>query len=165
MKTVEQIIPQPLRLFTHLMYFWIGGVLTKKLKEKKIVYNKDFTFIVGANLIGVAVIEYLICNKVLMINSPENLFNSPVIMTLACAFFIVFYSINYSDKASNVIEKLIPYSLGMYIIHPYIIRIMNHYNLFLNEYWVINFVILSVCSLLISFVISKIKYLNRIIKL
>lgn len=165
LKTIEQLVPQTFRIWSHLMYYYLGGVLFNEISSEDLRIKQEHRPIILLIAIGLSTFEYLICTQVLKLHSPENLFNSPVVMCVASLWFILFNTIDYNSSWTKLIEKLIPYSLGMYIIHPFIINIMSHFNLFLDKYWLINFLILSVGSFIASYIISKIKYLNKIIKL
>lgn len=93
----------------------------------------------------------------------ENLYDSFIVIVTTFLIFNCFSRIKISNKLVIDVGKL---NMGVYIIHPTIIKIFKYFNLLNNNYLNIIFsiIIFIICIIIIK-IISKIPYLNRIIKI
>lgn len=164
-RTIEELVPQALRIWSHVTYFWLGACVFRWLKNKKIMISRYHLYGLAVYTISVAVVEFLICTKILKLHSPENLFTSPIIIVLACLIFIVGCSVCWSRRLDKIIEHLIGLSLGMYIVHPFIILLMKHFYLWKDSMWVLNFAVLTGGAIIVTAIVKKIPYLRRIVTL
>lgn len=164
--TIEMLVPQAFRIWSHLLYFWLGGVIYKYRNECPQNINKNYLFIIfGGYSISVAFYQYVFCTRYLDMHSPENLFNSPIIILWICMFFVFISSFKIKEKEGLLITNLVLLSLGIYIIHPFIISGLRFLGWWEKDNWLVNFLALSTISTFLSYVIYKIPVLNRIIKI
>lgn len=155
-------IPQVFRIWTWLTYFFIGGLVRKNDPLKK-VDNKKLIVITFALLFVTVLYAYNFSNILYSNLYAENLYDSFIVIVTTFLIFNCFSRIQTSNKLITDIGKL---NMGVYIIHPTIIKVFKYFNLLYNNYLNIIFsaIIFLIC-IIITKVISKIPYLNKIIKI
>ena len=93
----------------------------------------------------------------------ENFYSSFIIILTT---FLIFISLSKMNIKSGSLSKLSNLSMGVYIIHPFILNILNKFLVFNNNYLLIITMILAlICSFTFSYVISKIPMLKELIKI
>lgn len=135
--------------------------------------NSDYERIHGINgkvlaviILWVAgsVIQYGFSRVVMNVTSPEYMFTCPFMILINASIFVLCYLVEIKSVSSKA-SMLIKYSLGIYIIHPFIITILQHFNLWDNTGWFVHWGLLAIISTLITAIIIKVPYLNRIVRL
>lgn len=159
---IKNSIPQVFRIWTWLTYFFIGGLVRKNDPLKK-VDNKKLIVITFVSLFVSVLYAYNFSNILYSNLYAENLYDSFIVIATTFLIFNCFSRIQTSNKLITDIGKL---NMGVYIIHPTIIKIFKYFNLLYNNYLNIIFsaIIFLIC-IIITKVISKIPYLNKIIKI
>ena len=159
---IKNSIPQVFRIWTWLTYFFIGGLVRKNDPLKK-VDNKKLIVITFVSLFVSVLYAYNFSNILYSNLYAENLYDSFIVIVTTFLIFNCFSRIQTSNKLITDIGKL---NMGVYIIHPTIIKIFKYFNLLYNNYLNIIFssIIFIIC-IIITKVISKIPYLNKIIKI
>lgn len=169
---ISKYDPSVKRYSYSMVYFMFGGLLhywSPKIKEKCI--NKKM-FI---NILSVALICLLIYVSYLYVN--KNNIHDPVwngyslIFTfLICCLMFVLGIINENEKQSNALNFLSSHTMGIYIIHfsvkVYVFeltKLIIDYNVFPVRW--INIFLTLLISFILSFIISKIKFLCKTLKL
>lgn len=163
--TIEDRVPQTLRLWSHITYYWLGAVIYKNIKSGnlllKLDYYKWICFIIFSLM--AAVFQYVMCTKVLMRGSPENLFTNPIILLWISIIFIIVCSLDLSEHSKIIEFGLV--SMGMYILHPLIMLIFQYLGIWDSIYWFLRFVILLLGSSVLSWIMNKIPVVRRLIRL
>lgn len=159
---IKNSIPQVFRIWTWLTYFFIGGLVRKNDPLKK-VDNKKLVIITIVSLFITVLYAYNFSNILYSNLYAENLYDSFIVIVTTFLIFNCFSRIKISNKLVIDVGKL---NMGVYIIHPTIIKIFKYFNLLNNNYLNIIFsiIIFIICIIIIK-IISKIPYLNRIIKI
>lgn len=159
---IKNIIPQIFRIWTWLTYFFIGGLIRKSDPLKKLD-NKKLIIITFILLLITILYAYAFSNNLYSSLFAENLYDSFIVIATTFLIFNCFSRIQVSYKLITNIGKL---NMGVYIIHPTIIKIFKYFNLLYNNYLniIFAFLIFVIC-IIITKIISKIPYLNRIIKI
>lgn len=162
---IQEPVNQRIRLWSWGFYFLLGYRLkdmTFSDKQKK--YLPIMTTIVTVVAI---VYQYLIfVVKLNKINS-SFCYESPLIMLWAAMIFLTVRNSNWirnTDKGA-VIQKLSIYSFGIFLLHGYFLRYLdlvkaNHNAISAFGVWL---GLYSVC-LVITIILSRIPYLNKIMK-
>ena len=159
---IKNSIPQVFRIWTWLTYFFIGGLVRKNDPLKK-VDNKKLIVITFVSLFVSVLYAYNFSNILYSNLYAENLYDSFIVIVTTFLIFNFFSRIQTSNKLITDIGKL---NMGVYIIHPTIIKIFKYFNLLYNNYLNIIFsAIIFIICIIITKVISKIPYLNKIIKI
>lgn len=158
-KIIRQVIPQTLRLWTWITYYYLGGYLKNNLKWKKKY---------GVILIGISIFcifyEMIISNNIIHDLFAENFYDNIFIMTWVTLLFSFIKNMSFKEKYRNLIINISSLTLGIYIIHEFIVKyISNFYDSKNGVYNIGVFIITLVMSYLISYIIKKITYLNKLI--
>lgn len=156
-----------------LGYFIIGYIVYKNLKEKGYQpdYNKYFglcyllgTIITIVGTFAISINQNRYCDHLF---SYESLF---VIMSSLSLFILVInnqHILFKSNKFSRFIRRMVPYSLGIYLIHIFFVDVIIKIELatFLESYIAIPLVFISIytVSLAIAFLIKKISFIKKCI--
>ena len=111
-----------------------------------------------------AFIQYGLSRIIMNITSPEYLHDCPVIIILNACIFMSGIALN-KNKLLNKVALLIKYTLGMYILHPFIIIVAQKIMPWIQMGWFLRWVILTVTSMTASAILLKIPYVNRLVKL
>lgn len=155
----------------YLAYFITGYIIYKNLREKGYFpdYNKYFGVcyllatvitIVGTYVVSINQNQY--CDQLF---STESLF---VIMSSMSLFILVINNqkqLFKSNKFSRLIRKIVPYSLGIYLIHMFFVDIIikNELAILLESYIAIPICFISIylISILIIFLIRKVPFIKK----
>lgn len=168
---VEARIPQVLRLWTHIIYFWLGGIAYNNLKARKSAIVASPLTVISIELIGImmvismSILQYKILEKVVMIHSPEYLFSNPVVICYNVAVFCLFILLlpGLSTKKKEFrITALSKVSFGAYILHMFIIVAME--KVVPGISWVLKFVTVTVMSFVLSGVVGRIPLIRRFLR-
>lgn len=156
---IKKLIPQTLRIWTWITYFYMGGFIKNNIKWKK-EYN---LFVLILTIICLPY-EFFISHNVLHNLYAENFYDNILIMFWIFMTFNFLLNMKISERFKEGITNFGKLTFGIYIIHLCFIKIINSYYDFYNP--IINvlifFTVLGI-SYGISNIIKKIKYLNKII--
>ncbi len=162
--SVQEKVIQTLRLWTYFQYFVLGGLMPAFIIW---ISNKISLcwHTVLAILIGALIPVYGLFNSRLNPHA-EYLYDDIILMIGVILFFSLVMRIKVSEKATCLVQKLMPYTMGVYIIHILVIKLLVHFiplNTFMSSCVV--FIITLSVSFAASFCISKVPVLCRLIKL
>ena len=73
-----------------------------------------------------------------------------------------FMKLCLSERVISVIRHFAPLTMGIYILHPLLISLISHFIALTGG---LDFIVILLISYAISLAISRIKYLNALIKL
>lgn len=156
---IKKIVPQTLRIWTWITYFYMGGFIKNNIRWKK-----EYNFLVFILTIICLPYEFLISHNVLHNLYAENFYDSILIMFWIFMTFNFLLNMKIRESFEESIIHFGKLTLGIYIIHVCFIKIINIYYDFYNP--IINvFIFFSVLciSYITSNIIKKIKYLDKII--
>lgn len=158
----ENII-QTFRLWAWILFYLLGAYVKKYYD----IFNKiDNTKLYGCTLICIIlsiIYEVMFSFKLYGNLYAENFYSSFIIILTT---FLIFISLSKMNIKSGSLSKLSNLSMGVYIIHPFILNILNKFLVFNNNYLLIITMILAlICSFTFSYVISKIPMLKELIKI
>lgn len=167
---MESLIPQSMRMWSHLLYYSLGGILIRYCQFDRIknCIQKNSRFILLGMLafsVGIASIQYCIC-MVTNETSPEYCFSNPIVVLYNILLFVCIFNLkNYKIFESGIFKALCFDSLGIYIVHPYLTSVLRMAGIWSEKYCVQNFV--SVCLLCLPLidVMRRIPYIRGMIKL
>lgn len=123
---MQKHVRQMFRLWTWVQYFVLGGVIFryKDAILRKLKY-------IGPSLILVSVLVILeqnIAGRKVIHNQYAEYFYDDAITILWCGLIFLWgMSITLSDRQAKIVEKFAPLTLGVYIIHPFIRKFVEHY--------------------------------------
>ncbi|MBP2058100.1 surface polysaccharide O-acyltransferase-like enzyme [Lactobacillus colini] len=163
--TTIQYIPQVFRFYLYIAYYLIGGIIGN-LRFKRILdyISTYFLFFMMLDIVlYVAVIAYSLWNKNI-INWPyaeANYGNILVIITSSLSFCLFTIS---TPKFQSIIEFLIPFTMGIYMLHPFLIGKLSKLALF-SYYPSLMIIAVFVICLIITYLALKIPVISKLFKL
>lgn len=159
---IKNKIYQVFRLWTWLFYFFAGGLVKKDDTLKKI--NKNNLIIITLVMIIVSILyEYFFAYYLYSDMYAENFYDSLLICITTFLIFNLFKRINIKNSYIAFFGSLM---MGVYIIHPTLIRIFRKMGVMNNDYFnIIWALIIFLISVFISYVISKIPIIKKAIKI
>ena len=153
-KPLQQYVPQTFRLWTWFFYYILGGYLGKiniqEIKLTKLIkISFSIIFIISPILL------FYLAKNVYHDAPAEYFYDSMIVKIVSIGLFILFLKIekNIVLKNNELIVKLSSLTMGVYIVHTYVLaRVAQYinYNLWYNT------VIILIVTLSISFLISRI---------
>lgn len=153
-KPLQQYVPQTFRLWTWFFYYILGGYLGKiniqEIKLTKLIkISFSIIFIISPILL------FYLAKNVYHDAPAEYFYDSMIVKIVSIGLFILFLKIekNIVLKNNELIVKLSSLTMGVYIVHTYVLaRVAKYinYNLWYNT------VIILIVTLSISFLISRI---------
>ena len=155
-------IPQTFRIWTWIMYFYLGGIINKIIRAcKNIKFLLIFLIFIVLSILSVILQYYLFCVLSNKINS-EYIYDNIIIILWSISLFLL---INRIKINRNALKKVITFvedkTTGVYPIHILFIKVFNltyHTNGWL--YSTIIWVMLILFSIISTYILS----LNKITK-
>ena len=162
--SVQENIIQTFRLWTYFQYFLLGGIMPIFMQyiQSKIALRFHIILVI---IMSIIVPAYGIINTRLNPHA-EYLYDDIIVVIWVILLFSLIMRIHVSEKTARLTRRLVPYTMGVYIIHILVIKILVHFiplNSFLSSCVV--FTITLSASFAVSFCINKVPVLCRLIKL
>lgn len=169
-KPLESFVPQSMRMWSHLLYYSLGGFLIRycQFDQIKNYIRKYSHFILLAMLafsVGMAAMQYGISIAVRE-SSPEYFFSNPMVALWNILLFICIFNLkDYKIFESKIFHALCLDSLGLYIVHPYLTSVLRRAGIWSEQYFIQNFVLICLLCLPLIEVMRRIPYIRNTIKL
>ena len=162
-KIIKERIAQTFRMWTWLLYFCIGGYLSKNNILEKLSTTKHCICVLFFVILTICY-EYFYALKLYGSLYAENFYDSIFVIFTSIMIFTCLKKVKW--KKIEAIADLETLVMGVYIIHTSIINLIGIFHL-LNNNWVNMFVaiIVFLISLFISYMISIIPKVNLLIKI
>ncbi len=158
---ILKLVPQCFRIWIWIMYFFIGGYINRY--SRKLKMNTIFLIILS---IIVYIYQYELFIKIHYTINSEYIYSNIIVIFWCITIFKFIENIKLSYKFIFFIELFSKYTMGIYILHPMIINILDlsyHTNGYIYS------IIMWICAIFISYIcsiiIDKIPLLNKSIKL
>lgn len=146
-----------------LGYYFTTYKISKKLKC--IIYFMGIFSLIS--LIGLTYLKSIKANELIWSNYEQPMSPFPFFISIALFLFCKnLFNKNYNNKFVSFIAK---YSLGIYLLHPFIIDILIRYNFITlvnnstTKFFIFGSIICILSCLAISFILSKIPLLKKLI--
>lgn len=156
-------IIQTFRLWTWLFYFLLGGYIGKY--DLEIKYKERLNFkAMGIMIISFVILyQYLIGKYIFKDFHAEYFYDNIFIMLYSVLIFKGMLS-KKCEKYHGMIEKISNCIMGIYILHPFIIRLIGKFYNYENTMVNLFVLLLTIgMSMLISIIITKIPKLKKMI--
>lgn len=167
---IQVNVIQTFRLWTWFAYFCLGGLLGNdevRTEINKVITFKKNVYLVIILSVGVVIYEYIVATFIYKIKFAEYFYDNIFMFLWITLIFCLLYRIkNLQSKYLKFVDIMSANLIGVYIIHPTIIRIMN--KLYAFDSSISNIILLIIVfgiSLVMSMVLNKIKILNKLIKI
>ena len=155
-------IIQTFRLWTWFLYFLLGGYLRKNYDKVSNLDKKKLFSLTLFMIVCSVLYQCFFAYQNYGTMYCEAFYDSPIIIFTS---ILIFLSISKLVSNYKLFQHLSDLTMGVYIIHYSILRVVCKILPFLNNYLrVIHVIIVVILSFLVSYVISKIPKLNQMIK-
>lgn len=158
---------QTFRLWTWIQYFVLGGLCGRLMSQpSRNITFRTHTYCLMAVTAFVVIYQNL-AGRILLHNLYAEYFYDSVFTVLWVAIlFMWIMRLNLSEELSNVIKRLSPLTMGIYIIHPLVIRVVRHFTEVDSPLLsLVYFVAVLLVSGMLAGIVSRIPVANRLIKL
>ncbi|MBR3162138.1 MAG: acyltransferase family protein [Bacilli bacterium] len=159
--TIKNNTIQTFRIWTWSLYYMLGGIMTK-VNIKDIKKKKLYTITIIMTIITI-IYSRLLSIPLYSNIYAENFYDSAIVIITTTLIFISIKSLNIKKEYYS---NLLQYSMGIYILHPFLINILIKLNLLnnscINILWSI---IILLISGLITYLLSRIPLINKTIKI
>lgn len=156
-------IIQTFRLWTWLFYFLLGGYIGKYNLEKK--YEEILNFkILGIVIMSFAILYQYLIGKCIFKDFYAEYFYDNIFIILYSGFIFTGGLNKKRDKYYRMIETINSSIMGIFILHPFVIRLISKFYDYENT--IINifvFVLTVAICMFVSMIIAKIPKLKKII--
>ena len=164
-KPVQEYVRQPLRLWTWVLYYYMGGLL-RNLKIDAPVIRKTKIGIVPI-IILLLCYEYFIGHRLCGIDLVEYFYDNLLMIAGVFAIFVILSTVQITNtKMIKAVKFISPLIMGVYILHIFFYRLIQPFYEFENP--VLN-VYLCICvfitSLIATAIIKKIPYVQKLVDL
>lgn len=155
-------IIQTFRLWSWILYYFIGGAIKKYGNDIKIKGNMLYVITV-CSIIIMIIYESFFAYKLYGNLYAESFYDSIFVIISSVLTFICSSKTKIENK---FITKLSSLTMGIYIIHVPLLRVITRLLTFNNNYLnIICLIITFVISCIVSYIISKIPKVKELIKL
>lgn len=170
---LQASVKQVFRLWTWFFYYMLGGYLSflndngelvqlwKKVKDKS-----PLSLITIGVIILVVIWQAIVGYYALNLIRAEYYYDDISTMLYSLALFLIFIFGKYSVNIKILIEKLVPYTLGIYILHPFVIEVLESF--FMYNSALINIIMCPIVffvSLLCCVVLMKVRPLSYLVNI
>lgn len=166
---IQSYFIQTFRIWTWFAYFLLGGLIGKEDIQTNIyekISKKNNIIILLCMTVVVVTYQYNISRKLYNILNAEYFYDNILTFIWVLSIFIYVDRSNITFKNYKIFKIISLNIMGIYILHPSLISIINKFYGFNNS--ITNIILLlfifAVC-LFMSFIISKIPIINRLIKI
>jgi surface polysaccharide O-acyltransferase-like enzyme len=158
---------QTFRLWTWIQYFILGGLCGREWRHpERNVTLKAHTYSVALASAFVVLYQNIVGRFLLHNLYAEYFYDSVFTILWVVVLFTWIMRLNLSLKLNNIIRRLSPLTMGIYIIHPLLIRIGAHFIKIDNILFsLIYFIAILLVSGLLAGILSRIPLMNKLIKL
>ena len=159
-KIIKEMIPQTLRIWTWITYFYLGGYSKKHFK-----WNKKYKLAIILLIPSVMIYEFMVSNNILNNLYAENFYDNIFVIILTVLFFNFILNTNINSKYTNVIVNISSMTFGIYIIHMFlVIELSKYYNFENGLVNFISFIFVINISGILSYIIKKIPVIRTIVQ-
>ena len=164
---IQTYVIQTFRLWTWLFYYLLGGYIAKFTMEELKARFKNWMKIVSILLLLLSpVILFFIAKTTYHNLFAEYFYDILFVKVVSLGIFLTILTLTLNEKRSECIVSLSNQTMGVFIIHTYIMKLWEK---IFGFSFVGAYVLFAIFTLSVSFIIvgmlMKIPYFNRIVKL
>ena len=162
---VDTAVRQPLRLWTWLFYYLLGGVIYKKYKLLNMSKIKVWSLAVITTVIAISFMYYMFFASTNIING-EYAYTSLTMMLWSCSLMIALLNVDFS-KFKIAISRMAAMLIPVYAIHYTAIhRIVIPLDLF-NGFWgqIAGYIAVLCITSIVAYVMTKIPFMKVFVKI
>ena len=161
-QSIQRLVIQSLRLWTWLQYFLLGGVL-RVCYDKWHGRKKESLLMAFVMMLVVQLWQSLMGNQIAVLYG-EAFYDSIFTVLWVISIFIFVMNMEIDKKLEQFVVIVAPCTMGIYIIHPLLIRYLKRV-LFPDSFIksLLLFIVLTCISFGITYVLRKIPGLKKLI--
>lgn len=162
---VQRYIIQTFRLWTWIQYFMLGGLIGSR--DNKGNPKAEKKVILGIILTILIVVYQNTMGKNFLHNSyAEYFYDSILTIIWLVSIFDLLLNVKLSPKARRVIQNIAPLTMGIYITHPLVMRVIQHFVTIASlGMSLLFFVVVLIISAICVHFMSKIPYVKKLVEL
>ena len=164
---LQSYVIQTFRLWTWLFYYILGGLVAQF--DKDIIKNafKRWMKIVSILLVLISpVILFFIAKTIYHNLFAEYFYDILFVKIVSLGFFLTVLTLSLEENKSKWIVTLSNQTMGVFIVHTYVIKVLEKLLGFSYTGAYLLFPVFTLCvSLIVVSLLMKIPYFNRIVKL
>ena len=165
---LQMYVRQTFRLWTALQYFLLGGLTGgDHFNHVKKMAVKRHGIVLAVVTVFVVIFQYTAGRHLLHNHFAEYFYDSPLMVVWVLLLFTFVLKLVCSDAVNQWMSHIAPLTMGIYIIHPLLIRMTSQFAFFQYNWLssLLYFGIILFVSYLFALVLYKVKYLSPLIKL
>lgn len=124
---VQENVIQTFRLWTWLQYFVLGSLMDKKQLKVRCISFKMHSILLCGCMLAVGVYQIVIGKYLLHNSYAEYYYDSIITIVWIILIFTWVIRLNLAEKSKRFINGLAPQIMGVYIVHPLLIRLASHF--------------------------------------
>lgn len=162
---LQEYCLQTFRLWTWLQYFILGGLVKNNVFIKGISKQVHTMALISITLF-VVFFQNLVGRYVLHNCYAEYFYDSFLTILWISLLFTYIMKLNLSPRAIKVVDCFSVITMGVYILHPFVMKIISHF-IIANTFFLslIYFCAVLLVSAFLSLIIKKIPMIKRCIEL
>ncbi|QPG03722.1 acyltransferase family protein [Latilactobacillus sakei] len=158
---IQENIIQTFRIWTWFMYYILGGIIKKINSNKQLpIFNPAISIIM---VVGMLIYEYFIKYRYHTGFAEYNYDNLLIILTVTVVF-IAILNLKIPHKFNTTILFLSQNGFGVYVLHIIFLKaigkLLNLTNIWQN---ILGLLVVLIGSYLLTYIISKIKFLKKLV--
>lgn len=164
---IQRYCIQTFRVWTWLQYFILGGLIGEKNRDKILGLDikKSRIFLIFAT-VWIVVFQNIASHFWIHDLHAEYFYDSIFTVIWLILIFTFGGNINLTTGQTAVIKKITPLTMGIYIVHPIVLKLVGFFieaDTIMKS--ILFFAIVLATSTLIVYVIIKISVVNKLVKL
>ena len=160
---IQSYIIQTFRIWSWLQYFVLGGLIGNNYFKQKYIVNRTVTCILLTTLI--VVYQNIMGQYFLHDSHAEYFYDSILTVIWLITIFDLLLGLNL-NKANRLVQNIAPVTMGVYIIHPLIMMVIQNFMVIdsIGMSFVF-FLAVLIISAICSFIMKRVPFVKRLIEL
>lgn len=161
--SLTENMPYFLKLWIWEFYFLLGGFLKHHAVFLKTIALSSHGIMTAILIVGFPVYQLAAAK---WINYNDYYIDPIAVLTNLVLFTFILKIPMKNEKVNKAVMLLSSLGMGCYLVHPFVIRFLSHF-VTISETWLILlfWLLVLVISYFVTWAISKIPYVNRLVKL
>lgn len=158
-------IPQIFRFYLYIAYYLIGGIIGSSHFKKILNYISThfFTFTILDIILYATLLAYSLWNRNI-INWPYAEANyGNILVFITSSLSLCLFTVS-TPKFQSIIEFLIPATMGIYMLHPFLIGKLSKLSIFATYPSLMIIIIFIICLIIVEIAL-RIPIINKLFKL
>lgn len=165
-KPLQKYCIQTFRLWTWMQYFMLGGVLHSQQKNWEKIHMKIHTGLLIVVTVWILIYQNLAARFLIHNMRAEYFYDDMFTILWISLLFTWIMRLRIDGNTICIIQELAPLTVGVYIVHPFIIRAINHFRTISTvPESIVFFLIVLVSALVMVWIMKKIPIVKMWVEL